>query len=59
MAFATTMNMDLYQKAQLCDKWLFTAAYLIIRKPIQNTFQSASQTLGRCLELCLIDEFNK
>lgn len=58
MAFATTMHTDLYQKAQLCDKWSFSSAYSAIRKPIQNSIHSASQSLGGYLELRLIDEFN-
>lgn len=58
MAFATTTHTDVYQQAQLCDKWSFSSAYFAIRKPIQNSTDSSSQSLGRCLELCLIDEFN-
>lgn len=56
--FATTMHTGVYQKAQLCDKGSFSSAYSAIRKPIQNSIYSASQSLGGYLELCLIDEFN-
>lgn len=35
-------NTYLYEKAQPCDKWSFTSAYSVIRKPIQNSIHSAS-----------------
>lgn len=35
-------NTYLYEKAQPCDKWSFTSAYSVIRKPIHNSIHSAS-----------------
>ena len=46
MTFATAIHADLYQKGQPCDKWSFISAYSVIRKPIQKSIHSASQSLG-------------
>lgn len=59
MAFAPIRHTNLYQKAQPRDKRSFTSAYSVIRKLIQNSIRSASQSLEGYLELCLIDELNK
>ena len=59
MTFVTAKHTDLYWKHQQGDKRSSTSVYSIIRKPIQKSIHSASQSLGGYLKLHLIDEFNK
>lgn len=46
MAFATSAHTGLHGKARPCDRRSFTSAYPVIRKPMQSSLHSASQSLG-------------
>lgn len=59
MTFVTAIRTDLCWKRQLGYKRSSTSAYSVIRKPMQKSIRSASQSLGGYLKLRLIDEFNK